>query len=317
MNAQLREDARRLEELAAQLEGAQGNHPRLRRLMEKIHKWPGGEWRDEHERIDQDVWNRRIGPTLLRFSKPGYDPRTRALALSELESSNDVPEVVAEEVNALWDPDARVRAAAAGAIGCLGVHSAKVLNRLVELLQDAHKKVSFEAEMSLSWMAPRKAVVRRKVLSVLRGPLFKRRRGLWNLIFAAEDGFGDRPAEEQQELAEALVSVLMRLPDNRAYACWIAGDTLGDHIGGEIGFEALIRALKSPYACGRMSAIHGLTHAENPKAIPFLQEIARTDRSAKARDYARDTIAYLNGERAQMPNANFWRRPRGCVSLSI
>lgn len=168
----------------------------------------------------------------------------------------------------------------------------QITGRLIELLSDA-KCVQENVWYSLGFLARKDTAARRLLLNHLKGPIPSKRSALWYGLMAADEAYDEQPASEQQKYADALVGILMRLSDNRAYACWKAGESLETHIGGEIGLKALEGALRSPYACARVSSIHGLSHYADSRAVQHIQESAHNDRSDRVRRYANEVLGYL------------------------
>lgn len=201
--------------------------------------------------------------------------------------------------DALCEVDPDVRAAAANSTGFLDSVPAEAIRRLVALAGDSRKLVRCSASWSLGSIAIGSAECREMLVDFLSGPLPENREATWNVLMAADDGFEDLSLPEQKPYVDALVSLLIRLPDNRAWACWKAGESLGVHVGGKAALDGLIAALRSPHACGRWSAVHGLSHLEDMAAIPFLEEVAKHDSNRTVWAFAREVAAYLSGDKGR------------------
>ncbi|MHB0998906.1 MAG: HEAT repeat domain-containing protein [Armatimonadota bacterium] len=263
---------------------------------------------DDYDNAKAPIWDNKIEPVIVDLARKSESGKVRARAVDMLGDFSDGDTTVSVIINALSDQDKHVRNRAAQQIKYVAHDKPDLAEKasqvLLHLLSDPSKDVRQSAYCSLGGIAGKHTNIRKLILDFLMGPIPERCEALWNAIMAADDAFcldSDPPVskDELKEYADALVSVLMRLKENKAQACWKAGESLGFHIKGKIGFNALIQALKSPYACGRWSAVSGLQDLRNPKAVPYLEEIAQNDRSAKVRDRAREVIDFLQHQRKQ------------------
>jgi len=78
---------------------------------------------------------------------------------------------------------------------------------------------------------------------------------------------------------------------------WKAGDTIGDHIGGEKAYRKLLRLVKDPRPEVRASACHGLGHTGMVKAIPVLLSYLEDD-SPEVRVEAIVSLGELRSKKA-------------------
>lgn len=289
-----------LDHLADELAGCgEWGQRRLVGLLRKLRGLLSKYIDEEFDHAKAPIWDAKMETALIDLAVRSENGRVRAEAVDMLGDFSDSDQAASVVVDALSDQDRHVRACAARQAEYAAMRKRhlddEVPRILLHLLSDPDKEVRLDASFSLGYIARRHAKVRRLIINFLRGPIPDRRDSLWCAMMAADDAYYDNPDSARsrsglKEYADALLSVLMRLKDNSGWACWKAGESLGSHVEGEIGFGTLIQALRSPYACGRWSAVGGLMDLRNREAVPYLEEIAQHDRSKKVRERAREAI---------------------------
>lgn len=313
MNQDKRDCIERLNHLADELAGydmlsQKGLLGLLMKLADSYNSY-GKYIDDEYEAANESIWVNKIESVLIQIVNQSKNSGVRTQALEMLADYSISDHFVSDHtesvlIDALSDLDKSIRSVAAWQSQWLVFSKPQLADKvsriLLDLLADRDKEVRRHASSSLGSIAEDHIEARRLILGFLRGPIPESHESLWNAIMAADEAYyldadnTPKPDYELKQYADALLSVLMRLKDNKAWACWKAGESLGFHVKGEIGFDALVQALKSPYVCGRISAIHGFSHLENPDALPYLQTIAEHDRSVKVRGCACEVIEYLS-----------------------
>jgi HEAT repeat protein len=246
-------------------------------------------------RLISSIWESDIEPVLMELFSPSYPPYVRKRALSTLGSPNTEKSATLL-IEAMSDADPVIQEAAVNELSLWGDPlPEEAISKMVELLGDADRSMRIAAGSALGYIggARDEPRARQALLRLLLGPLPTNRETTWSTLMAVDDLEDVLSGTETREFADAILSVLMRIQDNKALACWKAGETLGAHLGGEASLDALTQALNGRHACARASAVHGLVHLKDPVAIPFLEKVAKNDHSIKVREYARRVIAYL------------------------
>ncbi|MHB0913834.1 MAG: HEAT repeat domain-containing protein [Armatimonadota bacterium] len=301
MEEQIRIDIGRLENLVNQITKSAYKPRRCVRLLNELRveflRFRSKDYKDNCGENAHTFMKRFLNPALVELVKPGHAVSVRAEAVEMLGVFAAGEQAVKLVFDALYDPEARVREAAVNSLFWQPSLPKKVIRRLIRLLGDPSEDVGFSASGTVDLISKESAECRKMLVDFLKGPLPENRRAIWNALMALDLSFEDFPPNEQRTCVDALLSLLMRLPDNKAGACWKVGDTLGDDIGGALAFDALVAALRSPHAYGRWSAVHGLSHLENADAIPYLEEVARHDSHPTIRKFAREVVRFLSGEK--------------------
>lgn len=104
--------------------------------------------------------------------------------------------------------------------------------------------------------------------------------------------------EDLMSIVELVFRYLMTVNSETAFAAWMAGNMLGDHLDLELSLTFLLdAALNARFVPGRLSAIDGLAHAlsrtsaaEAAKIKLLMRRIAQSDRSQQVRETARSVL---------------------------
>jgi|GEM_PF-7076216 len=171
-------------------------------------------------------------------------------------------------LHALGTDDDRIKEKVAEVIASLkgDVTDEMIASMIPYLLSDAEATVNAGIR-ALSSLGPKPVPL---LLETLRNKTFQKKRASLDVLVTL-DWIIMQNRENKEMIESILEGVYRAFADTSDPSFfWKAGDTIGDHIGGEEAYKKLAQLLKDTRPEVRASACHGLGHTKFEKAVPAL-----------------------------------------------